>query len=58
MVCKQAKIRQLLVAIRELAPVMNEDEISQIGVVMLKVLERLEKENESNEFSNFKRKIN
>lgn len=49
MVCKQAKVRQLLVAIRELAPVMNEDEISEIGVVMLKVIERLEKENESNE---------
>lgn len=49
MVCKQAKVRQLLVTIRELAPVMNEDEISEIGVVMLKVIERLEKENERNE---------
>ena len=58
MACNQAKVRQLLVTIRELSQWMNEDEISQIGVVMLKVLERLEKENESNEFSNFKRKIN
>ena len=58
MVCKQAKVRQLLVTIRELSQWMNEDEISEIGVVMLKVIDRLEKENESNEFSNFKRKIN
>lgn len=49
MACNPAKVRQLLVTIRELAPVMNEDEISEIGIVMLKVLKRLEKENESNE---------
>lgn len=50
MVCKQAKVRQLLVAIRELSQWMNEDEISEIGVVMLKVLKRLEKENVENEY--------
>jgi len=36
------------VTIRELSQWMNEDEISEIGVVMLKVLKRLEKENEGN----------
>lgn len=49
MASNPAKVRQLLTTIRELAPVMNEDEISEIGVVMLKVLKRLEKENGSNE---------
>lgn len=58
MACNQAKVRRLLVTIRELSQWMNENEISEIGVVMLKVLKRLEKENGSNEFSNFKRKIN
>jgi len=46
--CNQAKVRQLLVTIRELSQWMSEDEISEIGVVMLKVLKRLEKENEGN----------
>lgn len=49
MASNMAKARQLLTTIKELAPVMNEDEISDIGVVMLRVLKRLEKENESNE---------
>lgn len=44
MACNMAKVRQLLETIKALAPVMNEDEISEIGVVMLKVLDRLEKE--------------
>jgi len=46
--CNSAKVRQLLTTIRELAPVMNEEEITEIGIVMLKVLKRLEKENEDN----------
>ncbi len=49
MASNMAKVRQLLITIRELAPSMNEDEISEIGVVMLKVLKRLEKENKNNE---------
>ncbi len=48
MACNTSKVRQLLVTIRELSQWMNEDEISEIGVVMLKVLKRLEKENEGN----------
>lgn len=49
MACNPAKVSQLLTTIRELSQWMNEDEISEVGVVMLKVLKRLEKENESNE---------
>lgn len=55
MACNPAKVRQLLITIKELAPRMNEDEISDIGIVMLRVLKRLDEENESNEFSSFKR---
>ena len=48
MACNPSKVRHLLVTIRELAPVMNEEEITEIGIVMLKVLKRLEKENRDN----------
>lgn len=42
------KVRMMLEVIRSLAPVMTDDEISDISKVMLRVTERLEKENNLN----------
>ena len=48
MVANVGKIRNLLETIRVLAPVMTDEEISEIGEVLLKVTHRLFK-NESEE---------
>jgi len=41
-----AYVRDLIVAVRALAPAMNEDEISDIAIVIVRVTERLLKESE------------
>ncbi|APC80217.1 TPA: hypothetical protein ACXDAZ_002253 [Clostridium botulinum] len=41
MVANVAKIRQLIATVRELAPHMTDEEISEIGQVLLKVTNRL-----------------
>lgn len=44
-----AKIRQLIATVRELAPYMTDEEISDIGVVLLGVTNRLLEESEGQE---------
>lgn len=41
-----SQVRILLESARRLAPHLNDDEIMAIGVVLIKALERLEKESE------------
>ncbi|BDR67224.1 hypothetical protein K144312032_14520 [Clostridium tetani] len=43
-----AKVRELLEVMRELAPVMTDDEISDIGLVLMRVTNRLLNESEEN----------
>jgi len=42
------KVRMLLETIRELAPTMTDEEISDIGKILLKVINRLLNESEEN----------
>ena len=46
MVANVGKIRQMLTVIRELAPVMTDEEISEIGQVLIKITNRLLNESE------------
>lgn len=41
------KVRELLTTIREIAIYLTDEEISEMGVVLLKALERMESEVES-----------
>ena len=44
-----AKARTIIEAIRTLAPIMNDEEISDMAKVIIKITSRLEKENNSKE---------
>ncbi|HID0880221.1 TPA: hypothetical protein ACXDAY_001152 [Clostridium botulinum] len=46
MVANVAKIRQLIITVRELAPVMTDEEISDIGQILMRVTNRLLNESE------------
>jgi hypothetical protein len=45
-----AKIRALLETLHRIAPLLNDKEISDIGIVLLGALSRIEKEGEKNDF--------
>lgn len=41
-----AKVRDLLMVLRQVAPFLTDEEISDLGIIVLGALERMEKENE------------